>query len=96
MAHREQSMQELANRHSLKARLQAVDFAIVETGLYLDAYPDSKEAMDYYQRLIAERERLAEALHAQHGPTTVRDNKNPVAWDWIKGPWPWQAEANER
>ncbi len=81
---------------SLKARMQAVDFAIVETGLYLDAYPDSRAAMAYYQKLIAERETLAEAIHAQCGPTTARDNKNPASWDWIKGPWPWQAEANDK
>ena len=81
---------------SLRARMQAVDFAIVETALYLDAYPECRAAMAYYQKLIAERETLAEAVHAQCGPTTARDNKNPASWDWIKGPWPWQAEANDK
>lgn len=83
------------NCDALMARLQAVDFAIVETVLYLDAYPTSRKALDYYARLVAERSSLAEALHTQCGkPTTAWDNKNPNGWDWIKSPWPWQIEAN--
>lgn len=80
---------------ALSARLQMVDFAIVETVLYLDAYPTNKKALEFYARLVAERAALADALHTQCGkPTTAWDNKNPNAWDWIKGPWPWQTEAN--
>lgn len=78
----------------MKSRLQAVDFAIVETALYLDAYPTSQKALDYYQKLVAEREMLADAIHVQCGPTTAWDNKNPTEWDWVKGPWPWKYEAN--
>ncbi len=96
MACKNQQMSAGANCRSLKKRMQAVDFAIVETVLYLDAYPESREAMAYYQKLIAEREMLADSIHTQCGPTTARDNKDPGEWDWIKGPWPWQAEANDR
>ena len=52
------------------------------------------EVLTENQKLIAERETLAEAIHAQCGPTTARDNKNPASWDWIKGPWPWEPNAN--
>lgn len=83
------------NCEALKRRLQAVDFAIVETALYLDTYPNCEKALDYYARLIAERETLAAALHGQcNMPTTARDNVSTTSWDWIKGPWPWQNEAN--
>jgi spore coat protein JB len=74
--------------------LQAIDFAIVDTALYLDAYPDCKKALEYYQRLRREREALVESIHAQCGPTTAWNNESNGSWDWVKGPWPWQIEAN--
>jgi hypothetical protein len=35
--------------------LRALDFAIQETVLYLDAYPECRQALDYYHRLMEER-----------------------------------------
>ena len=37
-------------------KLRAIDFALQETVLYLDAYPQNKQALRYYHRLIKERE----------------------------------------
>lgn len=79
---------------SLKKRLRAVDFAIVETTLYLDAYPTSRQALDYYHKLMAERALLLEATEKHCGPVTARGNVSTTEWDWVKGPWPWQPEAN--
>jgi spore coat protein JB len=83
-----------ANCTALQRKLQAVDFAIVDTALYLDAYPNCKKALEYYQRLRHERDVLAETIHAQCGPTTAWQNESNNTWDWIEGPWPWQFEAN--
>lgn len=83
-----------SNCAGLMKKLQAVDFAIVETALYLDAYPDSQKALEYYQRLVKEREMLADAYHTRCGPTTAWDNKSTGKWDWVNGPWPWEADAN--
>ncbi len=78
----------------LTKRLQKVDFAITETVLYLDAYPESKEAMSYYKKLVAERDALKSRLAALGRPTSHFDNTDTSAWHWAKGPWPWQVEAN--
>ena len=45
---------------SLLRELQLLDFSIYDTVLYLDAYPESKEALDYYRTLVQERRALAE------------------------------------
>ena len=82
------------NSSELMRRLQKVDFAIVETCLYLDAYPNSREALDYYHRLVTERRMLADRLAALGHPLTNADNTAKDRWLWTKGPWPWQAEAN--
>ncbi len=78
---------------TLYARLQKLDFAIVELALYLDSYPDNAAALDYYQRLITERETVAQAYKQGCGPMTIMDNKNPALWEWGQSPWPWQNDT---
>ena len=79
---------------TLMRKLQSIDFALAETVLYLDAYPHSKPALDYYHKLLCERERICEALAKSGVPTTCRDNVSTTDWEWINSPWPWQTEAN--
>ena len=75
-------------------KLKAVDFAIIDTALYLDAYPKCKKALEYYRQLTKERAMLAEAINGKCGPITVRDNESCSEWTWATGPWPWEADAN--
>lgn len=82
------------NMRTILKRLQAVDFSIVETVLYLDAYPKNKAALAYYHKLLEERRRLTDALHQSGAPTTAGDNVSTEQWDWVKGPWPWEIDAN--
>lgn len=81
------------NCSELLNRLRAVDFALTETVLYLDAYPKCSEAMETYHKLVAERKQLVEAYENQCGPLTMYGNGRN-GWEWTQGPWPWEAEAN--
>jgi spore coat protein JB len=83
-----------SNTSDLMRRLQKVDFAIVETCLYLDAYPHSREALAYYHKLITEQKMLKERLASLGRPITNSENTAKDQWLWTKGPWPWQIEAN--
>ena len=74
--------------------LQALNFAIQETVLYLDAYPDCSQALDYYHSLIEQRKAVLEAYETACGPTNMYGNKSRTSWDWVKGPWPWELDAN--
>ena len=76
-------------------KLRAMDFALQETVLYLDAYPENKQALRYYHQLIKEREQLMADYQSNCGPLTMYGNTNQNNWDWINGPWPWQSDANE-
>lgn len=81
------------NCRALMDRLRAVDFALNETVLYLDAYPTCGEAMSLYKQLVTERKQLVEAYETGCGPLTMYGNVANT-WDWTEGPWPWEAEAN--
>ena len=78
---------------ALMCRLRKVDFAIYDTVLYLDVYPDCVKAQEFYRKLIKEREELCRAINAECGPITF-NNVNPDRWNWTKGPWPWEPDAN--
>ena len=78
----------------LLENLRALDFAIQETALYLDAYPDHSEALEYYHTLIAQREKVAASYDQNCGPLTIFGNRSRNSWDMVKGPWPWEADAN--
>ena len=78
----------------LLRELQLLDFSIYDTVLYLDAYPESKEALDYYRTLIQERQSLAQQYEENCGPLTIGGVRNTAYWDWTKLPWPWELDAN--
>ena len=80
---------------ALLSRLQTIDFSIVDTVLYLDAYPDCRKALAHYHELLSERDALLLEL-AQNCdmPMTSFSNANRDAWVWTNGPWPWQPDAN--
>lgn len=87
------------NRESRKCReqtelLRALDFAIQETVLYLDAYPDSDEALQYYHALLRQRACALAAYEEGCGPMTIYGNRSQTSWDWVKAPWPWEPDAN--
>ena len=78
----------------LKKKLQEIDFAIADTVLYLDAYPDCEMALAYYRKLIEQREQYWKSVNEICGPLCHTQNGNRESWQWTQGPWPWQAEAN--
>lgn len=81
------------NTAPLLKRLRKVDFAIVDTMLYLDAYPHCKAALEYYKKLLAERRELRDKLANAGMPMSATDNSTD-SWRWIDSPWPWEYEAN--
>lgn len=84
-----------SNCKAILKRLQTLDFSIYETVLYLDAYPNSTDALSYYHKLIAERDSLLDSLaETCRMPITNLENASANSWDWINGPWPWETSAN--
>lgn len=76
-------MQTAPNLHAL----QAIDFAIHDAELYLNAYPCEK-AESYVQELLERRLEITKSL-----PTLVRRDASCENF-WTKSPLPWELEAN--
>ncbi len=75
-------------------KLRALDFALQETVLFLDAYPENKQALRYYHQLLSNRKELMEELEQSGHPLTMYGNRSQTSWDWINDPWPWEPDAN--
>jgi spore coat protein JB len=78
----------------LMKRIRELDFAILETALFLNAYPGSKEALSYYNELRCTYEKLRAEYTEHCGPLTLYSNKSESDWDWARKPWPWELCAD--
>ncbi len=78
----------------LMKQMQAVDFALYETILYLDVYPNSCDALETYHKLKAQKEMLRKEYEASCGPITAFGNQSVTSWDWASKPFPWEYDAD--
>lgn len=67
---------------------QAYSFAAYDALLYLDAYPDSREALECYNKNQLMAQRAKAEYEAKHGPITAPAEAS--CWNWTSSPWPWQ------
>ncbi len=84
----------MSERDCLLRRIQAVDFALYETVLYLNGHPHSKKALAFYNKHREMAKALREEFECKHGPLTVYGNRGDCSWNWTDHPWPWEKEAN--
>ena len=81
-------------RSELLRRLAAEDFVLYEVALYLDAYPSNKKALAYYEEHLRQAKALRAQYEQAYGPLTQSACEGGASWQWVKGPWPWEKEAN--
>ncbi|MBQ7353303.1 MAG: spore coat protein CotJB [Clostridia bacterium] len=79
------------SRNRLMKELQTYSFAAHEALLYLDAYPESKEALAYYNKFKKLENQIKNEYEAKYGPVTSPNEAQ--SWQWNKGPWPWQLDG---
>lgn len=75
--------------NSALAELQALEFVLVELGLYLDTHQDDAEAFALFQQYAALEKEGKERYEAMYGPLTQNAAANCKCYCWLKEPWPW-------
>ena len=78
------------NGEMLLQRIRQIDFALYDTILYLDAYPNCRKALAHYHSLLDMKNKLTAEYQAQFGPITAFGNDSRTEWNWTKTPWPWE------
>jgi len=72
------------------AELQALEFMLLELGLYLDTHQDDSEAFQLFQQYSAMEAEARKRYEAAHGPLTQSATANAESWSaWLEGDWPW-------
>lgn len=77
-------------QETLLREIRTLSFAAVETGLYLDAYPDDRNALAYYREITAQLREKTAAYEDAYAPLTLLGVKAEEHWEWTEGPWPWE------
>lgn len=70
--------------------LQALEFVLLELGIYLDTHQNDEEAFALFQQYAALEKAGREKYEAMHGPllqSSTASQKNFSSW--INDPWPW-------
>jgi spore coat protein JB len=79
------------NRKALVSRIHALDFAILELGLFLDTNPCDEQALCKRREYLDTRNALIAAYEEQFGPYVVNSKQvKGDRWSWVDGPWPWE------
>ena len=75
--------------------LQALEFVVLELGLYLDTHPDDEEAFSLFRQYAAMEKAAKTAYEAKFGPLFQANSSANSSYRWLEGPWPWNYERNE-
>ncbi len=82
------------DRNALMHDIQVYGFALVEANLFLDTHPGDQEALACYNKYNRLLEEAYAAYETNYGPLTIHGGTDSECWSWIKGPWPWEYNAN--
>ena len=75
--------------------LQALEFVVLELGIYLDTHPEDEEAFQLFRQYVA-LERSARAAYEEANGPLMRDSAvNFGAYRWLNDPWPWNFRQSE-
>ena len=77
----------------LYAKLQRLDFAIVELALYLDTHRDDREALELYRSYQEMYMKLRKMYESECGPLNHMHAQEGT-YRWLDDPWPWEYCAN--
>ncbi len=83
-------MVEMVSKCKLLKEIMQTDFVLKELNLYLDTHPCAREALEMYNIYEKKSRQLKYDYEKLFGPLTPSVNNNTEAWEWIKGPWPWE------
>lgn len=84
----------MKSRKELMQVIQKYDFALYDLMLYLDTHPHCTEGMRLFRKYRDKREEAVNEYVKNYGPIQALQSDTEKKWNWGKGPYPWEREAN--
>lgn len=70
--------------------IDALCFACIDLGLYLDVFPNNKDAINLFNKYNSQKKNFMDKYQEKFGPLTLdSDALNAYPWAWNERPWPW-------
>ncbi len=70
--------------------IDSLSFAMKDLNLYLDVFPNEKNAINLFNQYRKEKENMLKEYENKFGPITLNsDSLNSYPWAWDDMPWPW-------
>ena len=77
------------------AELQALEFVVLELGIYLDTHPEDTEAFTMFKQYAAMEKAAKAAYESKFGPLMKSSAAAEEKYRWLQDPWPWNYQQNE-
>lgn len=76
--------------------IDSLTFALIDLGLYLDIYPEDKDALELYNYYKDSCKKYELEYENNYGPISLMSNMPNDYFTWILSPYPWENESNIR
>ena len=71
--------------------IDALCFATIDLGLYLDLYPNDKDMIQLFNKYREQKKEYEKQYESKFGPLLLSsDALNNYPWAWDNTPWPWE------
>ena len=81
-----------SEREDLIMQIDEQRFAIIEMNLYLDIYPNDKNALNKFNSYLRKEKELINLYESKYGPMTISSPVQTANWLWNNSPWPWEVQ----
>lgn len=81
-----------SEREDLIMQIDEQRFAIIEMNLYLDIYPNDKNALNNFNNYLRKEKELINLYESKYGPMTISSPVQTDNWLWNNSPWPWEVQ----
>lgn len=78
-------------REKCLLEIQRLEFSITDLNLYLDLYPEDRNAYEVFKKYVMECKKKKEEYTRIYGPLCLDDLTDE--WEWSKGVWPWEGKG---
>ena len=71
--------------------VDALTFAMIDLNLYLDVYPNDREALELFNQYRMQTDEYTKKYESKYGQLELTSNSlNTFPWAWDNEPWPWE------
>ncbi|MDD2397778.1 MAG: spore coat protein CotJB [Tissierellia bacterium] len=90
MVNYNRTSQRFNQQQEMLLEIQKLQFAALDTALYLDTHPNDPVALYRHKMYTDQLKQVKDAYEMQFGPMTIFSHEVGDNWRYINSPWPWE------